>query len=73
MRSKRRNTNIKLLEMTMRNVGLSEDKIVQDGAHNGSVDKVDSSAVKEVKPVEKLKGKGVKKDALINTKKLLTI
>lgn len=72
MRSKRRQTNIKLLESNMRQVAIAEKKPeVQSNTYKIKDDMV---AGRVVKPVEKTpKPKGAKKAALINTKKLLTM
>lgn len=74
MRTKRRNTNIKILESAMRDVAIDTER-------GGSITPMEareistvSVATTEVKPTTHVKkARGCKKDALINTKKLLCI
>lgn len=79
MKNRRRNTNLKLLELAMKDVALEEKpafrlSVAQDKHNLKLSTPVSETIVNEVKPIVKIpKGKGVKKDALINTKKLLTI
>jgi hypothetical protein len=68
MRSKRRQTNIQILNRTLEDISIQEPpKIVQ------SVPKPLQPAKEEVKLIEKpKKARGAPKAALINTSKLLT-
>jgi len=75
MRSKRRNTNIKILQSQIQNIALEEDKPTPT-IEFPIKDKSIGSGItpKELPVVEKIpKKKGIKKDELINTKRLLTM
>ena len=88
MRSRKRNTNIKILQSQLQNFTINEEK---DNELSGRSDLLAKSATlptvfpikdksigsgiipKELPVVEKIKKKkGIKKDELINTKRLLT-
>lgn len=85
MRSKRRNTNIRILQSQIQNIALDEDKspTILHGSATRSAslsfpikDKSIGSGIisKELPIIEKIpKKKGIKKDELINTKRLLTM
>lgn len=85
MRRKRGNTNIKILQSQIQNFAISEEKKDEDAKLNtrGGESKYApkseikgsgaSIAVVELPVVEKIKKKGIKKDELINTKRLLTM
>lgn len=74
MRSKKRDTNIKILEAAMRDVAVSVDKVSSLLPNPAKLEHAPIAATTEVKPTETLKkGRGVKKDALINTKRLLCL
>lgn len=77
MRRKRGNTNIKILQSQIQNFAIQEDKKDEDIAQRGQKSEIRGSgtsiAVVELPVVEKIKKKGIKKDELINTKRLLTM
>lgn len=77
MRRKRGNTNIKILQSQIHNFAISEDKKDEAIAQRGQKSEIKGSgasiAVVELPVVEKIKKKGIKKDELINTKRLLTM
>ena len=86
MRRKRGNTNIKILQSQIQNFAISEDAklntrggdkkdeaIAQRGQKSEIKGSGASIAVVELPVVEKIKKKGIKKDELINTKRLLTM
>jgi len=77
MRRKRGNTNIKILQSQIQNFAIQEDKKDEDIAQRGQKSEIrgsgTSNIVVELPVVEKIKKKGIKKDELINTKRLLTI
>lgn len=77
MRRKRGNTNIKILQSQIQNFAIQEDKKDEDIAQRGQKSEIKGSgasiAVVELPVVEKIKKKGIKKDELINTKRLLTM
>jgi len=77
MRSKRRNTNIKILQSQIQNFALSEAEEKNDDTKlntRGQKSEIKGSgAGRELPVVEKIKKKGIPKDALINTKRLLTM
>ena len=74
MRSKRRNTNIKILQSQIQNFAIKEEKNDDTIAQRDQKSEIKGSGVsKELPVVEKIKKKGIKKDELINTKRLLTI
>jgi len=71
MRSKRRNTNIKILQSQLQNIAL-------DGANEFLIKDKDTGsgiiqAPRELPVIEKIKKKGVPKNELISTKRLLTM
>ena len=71
MRSKKRQTNIKLLESALNRVALEEEKIIPSDISE-TIEA--GGAVKVVKASTKLpKKRGVPPKALINTTKLLTL
>jgi len=71
MRSKRRNTNIKILQRQLQNFTLSEEKEQKEQAKPIQTP-VNEETPKELPVVNKIKKKGIPKDELINTKRLLT-
>ncbi len=79
MRSKRRNTNIRILQSQIQNLAIQEKK--DDEPKTLPIvfpikDKSIGSGIipKDLPVVEKIpKKKGIKKDELINTKRLLTM
>jgi len=77
MRRKRGNTNIKILQSQIQNFAIQEDKKDEDIAQRGQKSEIrgsgTSNIVVELPVVEKIKKKGIKKDELINTKRLLTM
>lgn len=77
MRRKRGNTNIKILQSQIQNFAIQEDKKDEDITQRGQKSEIRGSgtsiAVVELPVVEKIKKKGIKKDELINTKRLLTM
>lgn len=88
MRRKRGNTNIKILQSQLQNFALSEAEEKKDepiaqrgqkseikgsGVSNAVVDAKLNASGRELPVVEKIKKKGIPKDALINTRRLLTM
>jgi len=77
MRRKRGNTNIKILQSQIQNFALSEAEEKNDDTKlntRGQKSEIKGSgAGRELPVVEKIKKKGIPKDALINTKRLLTM
>jgi len=75
MRRKRGNTNIKILQSQIQNFALSEAEEKNDEpiAQKSDTEIRGSGASRELPVVEKIKKKGIKKDELINTKRLLTM
>lgn len=71
MRSRKRNTNIKILQSQLQNFTISEEKDNELPIKDKSIGIVQTP--KELPVVEKIKKKGIKKDELINTKRLLTM
>lgn len=71
MRSKRRNTNIKILQSQLQNFTLREEtKPIQKPVNEETPKAI---VVEELPVVDKLKKrKGIPKDELINTRRLLT-
>lgn len=89
MRSRKRNTNIKILQSQLQNFTINEekdnefpikDKSIGSGVMSGLSNLLAKSATlqtviqtpKDLPVVEKIKKKGIKKDELINTRRLLT-
>lgn len=85
MRRKRGNTNIKILQSQIQNFAIKEEKdndaklnaygreiIQREPAKRGEI-KGFGAPIVELPVVEKIKKKGIKKDELINTKRLLTM
>ena len=70
MRSRKRNTNIKILQSQLQNFTISEEKDNELPIKDKSIGIVQTP--KDLPVVEKIKKKGIKKDELINTKRLLT-
>lgn len=88
MRSKRRNTNIKILQSQIQNLALKEEENALEEAkdsipvvgskalqsiYNDRLAKGSGLIINEVPVVVKVKKKGVPRDELINTKRLLTM
>jgi hypothetical protein len=77
MRRKRGNTNIKILQSQIQNFAIKEEKNDESIAQRGQKNEIKgsgvSNAIVELPVVEKIKKKGIKKDELINTKRLLTM
>jgi hypothetical protein len=75
MRNKRRHNNIKVLQEKLQDLAinkdsLNEDKNSKEMSGYGSKEDVMKEVLLIVKPVKK---KGIKKDELINTRRLLTM
>lgn len=77
MRRKRGNTNIKILQSQLQNIALKEDVPTESiNSEQGIVGKgmIAKQDLHTTPIVEKIpKKKGIKKDELINTKRLLTM
>jgi len=74
MRRKRGNTNIKILQSQIQNFAIKEeDKRDEPIAQKSDTEIRGSGVSRELPVVEKIKKKGIKKDELINTKRLLTM
>lgn len=74
MRRKRGNTNIKILQSQIQNFAISEEKKDEESKYaQKSEIKGSGTPLVELPVVEKIKKKGIKKDELINTKRLLTM
>lgn len=76
MRRKRGNTNIKILQSQIQNFAISEEKKDEESKYAPKSEIKGSGAsiaAVELPVVEKIKKKGIKKDELINTKRLLTM
>lgn len=68
MRSKRRNTNLKILQSQLQHLTNADEKVKIDEKTSGKGISV------ELPIIEKLpKKRGIKKDELISTKRLLTM
>ena len=68
MRSKRRNTNLKILQSQLQHLANADEKVKIDEKTSGKGISV------ELPIIEKLpKKRGIEKDELINTKRLLTM
>lgn len=68
MRSKRRNTNLKILQSQLQHLTTTDEKVKIDEKTSGNGTSV------ELPIIEKLpKKRGIKKDELISTKRLLTM
>jgi hypothetical protein len=68
MRSKRRNINIKILQNQIQNIALDNELPIKDKSEGSGI------TPKELPVIEKIpKKKGIKRDELINTKRLLTM
>ena len=68
MRSKRRNTNLKILQSQLQHLTNADEKVKIDEKTSGNGTSV------ELPIIEKLpKKRGIKKDELISTKRLLTM
>ena len=68
MRSKRRNTNLKILQSQLQHLTNADEKVKIDEKTSGKGTSV------ELPIIEKLpKKRGIKKDELISTKRLLTM
>lgn len=71
MRSRKRNTNIKILQSQLQNFTISEEKDNELPIKDKSIGIVQTP--KELPVVEKIKKKkGIEKNELINTRRLLT-
>lgn len=70
MRSRKRNTNIKILQSQLQNFTINEEKDNELPIKDKSIGIVQTP--KELPVVEKIKKKGIPKDELINTRRLLT-
>jgi hypothetical protein len=76
MRRKRGSTNIKILQSQIQNIALQEDNITSKQEHKPIQNveiKGSGVPIQDVPIVEKIKKKGIKKDELINTRRLLTM
>lgn len=72
MRFKKRNTNLQILQASLRNLALNEQPEVKEQIKEEKPNKeLEGSGVLELKV--KPKKKGMKKNELINTKRLLTM
>lgn len=74
MRRKRGNTNIRILQSQIQKFALAEDaKLYDNDKATNKETRPAPPANKELPVVEKIKKKGVKKDELISTRRLLTM
>ena len=87
MRRKRGNTNIKILQSQIQNIALNEAEDAKLNTRGGEKQEIPKSRspieikgsgapipnIVDVPIVDKIKKKGIKKDELINTKRLLTM
>lgn len=72
MRSKRRSTNLRILQSELQKVAISEEPELSKEPMKGSGATIRSTP--DELPIQtKLKKKGIPKDELINTKRLLTM
>jgi hypothetical protein len=74
MRRKKGNTNIKILQSQIQNFTIQEDKKNEEHKLNQKSEiRGIGAPIAELPVIEKIKKKGIKKDELINTRRLLTM
>lgn len=70
MRNKKRNTNIKILQSQLQHLVVDND---ENPINENDEKPISATGIKELPIINKIKKKGIQKDELISTKRLLTM